>query len=105
MENEKLYARNDAVPLVVHESDMARLERSNKRSFVLSIILIGVLLLSWLGFFWYESQFETVTETTQEVWQDSGDGGINRFVGGDSYGETVRSYNDPDLQTAQGSEP
>ena len=78
------------VPFIVHEADMARMERTNKRSNVLCIILAVLLLTSWGGFIWYESQFETVTETTtQEVWQETDDGD-NQFVGGDYNGNPAR---------------
>lgn len=81
--------RLDPVPYLVHESDMARMERANRRSHVLCIVLAVVLLLSWIGFAVYESQFETVTETTtQEVWQEADGNGSNRFIGGNNYGET-----------------
>lgn len=77
----------EAVPYIVHESDMARVERSVKRSWILCIILAVLLIASWTGFLIYESQFETVTETTQTVWQDA-DSGSNRFIGGDYFGDT-----------------
>lgn len=62
------------VPYIVHESEMARLERVIKRLFVLLIILIMLLFGTNAGWLWYESQFEDVsTEVTQEL--DSGAGG------------------------------
>lgn len=83
----------EPVPFIVHEADMARMERTNKRSHVLCIILSVLLLASWGGFIWYESQFETVTETTQDVWQET-DFGDNRFIGGDFYGNTEGQNHD-----------
>lgn len=80
--------RAEAVPFIVHEADMARMERTNKHSMCIIILLIVALIASWIGFIIYESQFETVNETTQEVWQDA-DNGINRFVGGDFVGFTA----------------
>lgn len=78
------------VPYLVHEGDMARMERTNKRSHILNIILAILLIASWGGFLWYESQFELVAETTtQEVWQET-DGGDNQFVGGDYNGDPTR---------------
>ena len=68
-----------AVPYVVHESAMARAERKEKRMWVVIVLLI----LSLVGCFLYETQFETVT---QEVTQEA-DTGANHFVGGDFYGE------------------
>lgn len=77
--------RPDPVPYIVHEGDMARMERENKRAWILCIILCIALVVSWIGFAVYESQYETVTETNQEVWQDT-DSGDNRFIGGDYNG-------------------
>lgn len=72
------------IPYVVHESEMTRQERIHKRDFIEKIILIILLVITNLGWLYYESQFEYV-ETTQEVTQDAEDG-INYFVGGDMYG-------------------
>lgn len=86
--------RNDAVPYIVHEGEMARMERVNNRLWVAVIILIVCLVGTNLAWILYERQWE-VYETTQEVTQDTGDGnGSNNFVGGDYYGET-NSENNP----------
>lgn len=74
--------RTITIPYLVHESDMARQERTIKRLWVLCIILILLLVGSNAFWFYYESQFEEVVETTQEVTQENSDG-INNFVGGD----------------------
>ena len=69
-----------------HEADMARMERTNRRLWVMCIVLVVSLIASWAGFLVYESQFETVTETTtQEVSQIADDNSTIKFVGGDSY--------------------
>ena len=88
--------RSEPVPFTAHELDMARLERSNKRGFILNILLVLALVASWVGFIVYESQFETVTETVQKVEQEAEDGGSNvsRIIGGDLYGTTDDYYND-----------
>ena len=66
---------NVTIPYYVHESSMARMERTVKRLFILCIVLIIVAVGSNLAWLHYESQFEDVvtTEITQDV--DSGDGG------------------------------
>ena len=81
------------IPYVAYESGLDRLERSNKRSHLLNLVLCILLLCSWIGFFVYESQFETVAETTttQEVMQDT-ENGDNQFVGGDYYGEADNTH-------------
>lgn len=71
------------VPYLVHESTMARMERANKRLWVIVIILIFALVLSNVGWIMYESQFEDIVTT--EIEQDSGDGN-NYIVGGDYHG-------------------
>lgn len=88
------------VPFIVHEADMARMERTNKRSTAVIVLLIIALLASWLGFVIHESKYETVTEMTQDVWQEADNGGIatNRFIGGDYYGNPAESaYNGEDV--------
>ena len=83
------------IPYFVHEGDLARMERSNKRMFILCIILIILFTTTNGAWIWYESQFEDVvtTEVTQDVVQDADDGGNNTFIGGDSYGETTDQKN------------
>lgn len=64
----------------------ATMERTIRRLWVLCIVLCVLLAASWSAFFWYESQFEYVTETTQEVTQTADGSSFNRFVGGDFHG-------------------
>ena len=83
-----------SVPYIVHESEMARMERVNKRMFLAWIITFVMLVGCVAGFIWYESQWEDVT-VTQEVTQDTGNGGNNNFVGGDYYGAAGgKDYNE-----------
>lgn len=65
------------VSYIVFETEMARLERIIKRQFVLIIIGLVLLVGTNACWMWYESQFEEVTTTTQEVTQslDADDGG------------------------------
>ena len=59
-------------------------ERTIKRLWVLVILLIVLLVATNGAWLWYESQWETVQETTQTVTQEGS--GANQFVGGDYYG-------------------
>lgn len=68
-----------------HEGMMARMERMNHRLWIVVIVLIIALIVTNLAWVLYEGQFESYQETVQTVKQDSGDGGINRFVGGSIY--------------------
>lgn len=76
------------VPYIVHEGDMARLERANRRLWILSIMLVLLLVGTNAGWIWYESQFEDVV-TTQEAWQDvdTGEGDATVIGIGNYYGE------------------
>ena len=81
---------NQTIPYIAHEGMMVRMERTNHRLWILCIFLIICLVASNLAWFLYESQFEYYDEEiTQEVTQSAESEGdaINRFVGGDSYGE------------------
>jgi hypothetical protein len=80
----------EPVPYIVHESAMARQERTIKRLWIALIICIVGLI----GMFIYEAQFETVT-TTIEAEQES-ETGSNYAVGGDyTYGTAENTdYNE-----------
>ena len=74
----------------VYEGAQARLERSNKRLWILAIILIAALILSNVAWIVYESQYQVVQETTTTVEQDN-ENGYNNYIGNDGdiiYGET-----------------
>lgn len=74
---------NTDVPYIVHESQIARLERVNKRFFILVICLLVALIVTNGAWLWYESQFEDVVITAEQ----SADGNSNNYaVGGDYYG-------------------
>lgn len=60
------------VPYTVHEGDMARAERSNKRLWIVVILLIAILLATNIGWLYYESQFKDVVTTIEA---DTSDGG------------------------------
>lgn len=64
----------ETIPYVVHESEVARLERVIKRLFIICVLLIIVAVGTNAYWIWYEAQFEDiVTTVTQDV--DSGEGG------------------------------
>ena len=84
--------QGEAVPRWTHEADMARMERTIKKLWILLIIILALLFGTNAGWIWYESQFvEEVV--TQEVTQDA-DNGENHFIGGDYYGATESENND-----------
>lgn len=75
----------EPVPYIVHESAMARMERTTKRLWILLILTVSLLVATNGAWIWYESQWETV-ETWQDVWQEADGDGSNQFVGGDYHG-------------------
>lgn len=83
-----------SIPYIVHESDMARQERTIKRLWILCILMFIALIATNAGWIYYESQWEDVVTTTQEVEQDADGFGNNTFVGGDYHGEAESKNND-----------
>lgn len=82
---------NDNLLYITYESAMARMERANKRNFIVTIILILALIATNAGWIIYESQFETV-ETTIKAEQSGADVNI---VGGDiQYGAESNDQNE-----------
>lgn len=75
------------VSYVAFESACTRLERNNRRLFILCLVLIFALIATNVAWVVYENQFEDV-EVTQEVEQETDSGGSNHSVGGDYYGAT-----------------
>jgi abortive infection bacteriophage resistance protein len=81
----------DTISYLAYESAMARMERANKRSFIIILILIFALIATNTGWIIYESQFETV-ETTIEAEQNGAE--VNIVGGGDvSYGAESNDQN------------
>lgn len=69
---EQHHARNN--PIRCYESEVARLERTIKRLFIICVLLIIVAVGTNAYWIWYEAQFDDiVTTVTQDV--DSGEGG------------------------------
>ena len=75
----------DQIPFIVHESDMVRMERTNRRVWILCIILIITLIGTNAGWIYYESQFMDY-EVEQEV--DTGIGDAIVVGVGDYNGES-----------------
>lgn len=73
------------IPYFVHEGEMARVERINKRLWIFLIIIFLAFVFTNVGWIVYESQFETVS-VSQEV--DTGSGTAVVSGTGDAlYGE------------------
>ena len=82
-----------SVPYVVHESAMARAERTQKSLVCVIVLLIVLLVGTNAGWLWYNSQFEVVEETTTEttITQENADG-YNNYIGND--GDIVNGETD-----------
>ena len=84
------FESKDWVPYIVFESAQTRMERVNRRSWILILILVVLLFATNGAWLYYEKQFDTVTETTT-VTQENSDG-VNNFIGND--GEIVNGEAD-----------
>ena len=69
----------EQVPYVVHESDMARQERTIKRLWILLLVLVVLFVGSNGWWIWRESQF---ADEYYEITQENEDG-YNNFIGND----------------------
>lgn len=80
------------VTFAAYESQGTRLERSNKRLFILNVILIIALIVSNSLWVYYESTFteeKIVIEADQQA-----DGDSNNYVIGGDYGGESKSQSD-----------
>ena len=75
------------IPYVVLESEMVRQERIHKRDFIEKLVLIILLVVTNLGWLWYESQWEYI-ETTESVEQEiEADGDFTVIGIGNNHGK------------------
>ena len=73
------------IPYFSHEGDMARMERANKRLWIVVLVLIAVLLGTNGAWLYYESQFVDEISVKQDV--DTGDGdAVVNGIGDLNYG-------------------
>ena len=86
---------HEQIQLLERESERARWARIVRRDQIVILILALLLAASLVYTIYMRSQFETVT-TTQEVEQVAEDGGENRFIGGDYYGDDAEGQDNDD---------
>lgn len=67
------------IPFFVHEAALSRMERTQKRLWILCIIIFLSLVVTNAGWIVYESQF---VEEAVTVEQES-EGGYNNYIGND----------------------
>ena len=76
--------KDNKIAYLIYESAMSRMERANKRNFIIILLLVALLFGTNIAWVIYESQFE---DTVQAVLIESEqDGDYNSVVGGDYYG-------------------
>ena len=78
----------NVIPYLAYDEALAKFERVNKRSWIVTIILIVLLFLTNGAWLYYESQWETVS-TTSITQESNAEGGGTAVVnnGGDvNYG-------------------
>lgn len=75
----------EQIPYIAHEADMTRMERMNRRLWILNIILILILLATNAGWLYYANSFEEVTSTSVEQDVDTGNGDAT-VIGVGNYG-------------------
>lgn len=74
------------IPYFAHEGEMARMERANKRLWIVILVLIVCLIGSNVAWLYYENQFADEV-VTQEV--DTGEGvAVVSGIGDAVYGES-----------------
>lgn len=83
--------KNQNIPYIAHEADMARMERIIKRLWILLIISLVALVGTNVAWVVYEAQFQAVDTISQDVEQEADGNGNNMFVGGDNYGIPAES--------------
>ncbi len=59
--------REKDVPYLAHENCMARLERTNRRAWMVVVILIIALLVTNFGWIYYEANHTHSNNTTQDI--------------------------------------
>lgn len=83
----------EPVPYIVHESAMARQERTIKRLWILLILVVSLLVATNGAWIWYESQWEDIY-VEQEIETETGDAFV-AGVGDVNYGESETDGQNP----------
>lgn len=83
----------EPVPYIVHESAMARMERTIKRMWIVLILVICLLVATNGAWLWWESQWEDIY-VEQEVETETGDAFV-AGVGDVNYGESETDGQNP----------
>lgn len=82
--------KNIFVPYIVHESDMTRLERTNKRLFAGLIVAIIILFASNLTWLYVWNQYDYASDTTTYTQDGKG----TNIIGDANYVTDINSEED-----------
>lgn len=83
------------IPYIAFESSQARMERVNKRLWIVILVLIIALVGTNIGWIVYENQFEETVVTQEVEAQSDGDSDLHiNTVGGDYNGGESESNTD-----------
>lgn len=88
-----------SIPYFIHEGEMYRLERANKRWFISFLIVLAMLFLTNAGWIAYESQYETY-RIEQDVDTGTGDAAV-AGIGDVNYGESKTADHSPSQENQQ----
>lgn len=69
------------IPYIVHESEVARLERIIRRLWILCIIIFVALIATNAAWIWYESRY--IDEVVTETYTADTDGGGTAIANGE----------------------
>lgn len=83
MENNK----PESISLYEHEAEVARLEVHSRRWAIAALIAFLALILTNIGWIYYENQFEDVTTTVTQ--KASSDGGGEVVINGSNAGAVI----------------
>lgn len=91
------------MPYFVHEGEMSRLERMNKRWFIAFMIVLVMLIATNAGWIIYESQYDKMV-ITQDV--DTGEGAaVISGTGDANYGENPSGNNGTSQESGTSGQP
>lgn len=83
---------SEQIPYVAYESSLTRADQTNKRLWILCLILAAMLVLTNLGWIIRETQYEVTEHTIIEAEQQADGNSSNYIVGGD-YGSEAEGQN------------
>lgn len=86
------------VPLAAYEAQAERCVRTVKYMSAGWVVTVLALIFVMLSIIFYAEVETEAVETTETITQDSGDGGINAYAGGDFNGSANNYQNGKDNQ-------